>query len=924
MSTNPFEDSPPVATTTKASSSLLVSPNTGGNRRKMATRHQYHHHHQFHHQQHSNKPSSSSKHHHSGGGTTAGGAEPAIWAARNVEWPIPSALSLANYQKLVKTSKLLGQQLGITVSAKNADAILSAPANDLADKKEESGSNATSAAAAAAGGTLPGSQSQQQKQQDSSSNNAANNSYFTGFMSRVLNTSAASEKSEDDLDGGSDHHHGHHHAMDRKGGEARPLRPPRQGCVSAANGWIVAALECPALGLGGIGAAAGGGADDGGSGGIDAGGGPVLRLVSRWNVRRGGMADQWMSLPPPVSGDGRILHVFCDPTANHTFVSAANGEAYYIHSSQKQAIKLAGFGPTADGKKSKASSSKSKDAVNLTGVPATAVAHRRDEASQAAVQAGLSTGSYVTAIAWDKERGTEGSSKKILLGTSAGEIYEYNLVSPASVEFDQQEDSKAQVAPVLLHKLYYADKGDVSEVGAAVSGLYFERLRTGLLVLAATSGRHKRTRFYTFYSAHSSSFRMVMADQQHSSLTELPGSVDFADLRLCNDHFGLRTATGIYYGTIDRSLSGPAVLSGRSNMIVDPGMLPFDGGGGGSDQIPVSLALTPHHLITLSDSNEIRFINRVAQKTIQKERVDGSTPTSNLDESQLGVGELMMDIRRPDQVWLRKARSLVHISSTQEDRDVWKFTLQKCLDLPVKGRGHETAPDQFSANRLLPGTAPPLTKEEKAQEDLFEEAKSQCINGAQKAVVTGIRAEYHLSQGRAELAAKYLAQCPAVLEPFADTSIRLALPKLGIDDPQSYGDSWQAQNSLASSNIPLITYLSDKMRTSKINDDRMTCTMIGAWLTELYLHERSEQLSASSLDANKGSREVETSQRALLAKFLNSNVNNMDAKTIMKILTSHDVGAPECSIYAAKSGDIATAVNAALSVGSKDTVSLKP
>lgn len=96
--------------------------------------------------------------------------------------------------------------------------------------------------------------------------------------------------------------------------------------------------------------------------------------------------------------------------------------------------------------------------------------------------------------------------------------------------------------------------------------------------------------------------------------------------------------------------------------------------------------------------------------------------------------------------------------------------------------------------------------------------------------------------------------------------------------------------------------------------------MIGAWLAELFLHERGERLMTSAVDELKGTREVESSQRALLAQFLNSNVNNMDAKTIMKILTSHDVGAVECASFAAKSGDIATAVNVALSAGIRDTV----
>ena len=106
--------------------------------------------------------------------------------------------------------------------------------------------------------------------------------------------------------------------------------------------------------------------------------------------------------------------------------------------------------------------------------------------------------------------------------------------------------------------------------------------------------------------------------------------------------------------------------------------------------------------------------------------------------------------------------------------------------------------------------------------------------------MTAVRAEYHLKQGRGELAAKYLAQCPPSLEPFSDMAIRLALPKLGIDDPQGYSHSWRARTCLETTNIPLITYLNDKMRMGSSNGDKMTCTMIGAWLTELFLRERGE------------------------------------------------------------------------------------
>ena len=141
-----------------------------------------------------------------------------------------------------------------------------------------------------------------------------------------------------------------------------------------------------------------------------------------------------MALPPPVAGgDGRIMHVFVDPTGTHTLISARNGEAYYHHSSQKEFQKLNGFGKNADG------SWPSKEKLN--GISASSqqqVNHGSGSSAKGKkfslpIQQGLTAGSYVTAVAWDREKGTEGTSRKFLLGTSAGEIYEYMLVSPSEM-----------------------------------------------------------------------------------------------------------------------------------------------------------------------------------------------------------------------------------------------------------------------------------------------------------------------------------------------------------------------------------------------------------------------------------------------------------------------------------------------------------
>jgi hypothetical protein len=547
--------------------------------------------------------------------------------------------------------------------------------------------------------------------------------------------------------------------------------------------------------------------------------------------------DQWAVIPPPVlvlppsnhiitdrnEYYGRIVHVFVDPTGSHTLLSASNGETYYVHHSSnvnpnllsshqhhhnnsnaaqnqnlpRVATKLNGFGidPTnipnsckITGISASSTAFRSKS-MNTNDNSATGSTHTSSSSSSSSstnnttIQIGMTPNTYITAVAWDKERGTEGSTKIILLGTSNGEIYEYGLTSSMASGMNSQthsnnsgsnsssnnntanfvyDDTASTIPslPVLLHKLVRTDGTnnatvnhntvDISEVDAAVTGIYFERLRTGLMVMVSTSGRQKRTRLYTFYSAHSSSFRMVLADQQHTNLQELPGSIDFADLKYCNDHFALRTQTGIYYGTIDRSLSGPSIMSGsRSSMVIDSGILPYTTRHkNGSNMIPVSLALTPHHIVTLTEQNEIQFINRVAQKMIQKERIDMTLTTSvtAFEETAtflgMNFGEFLMDIRRPDQIWLRKGRSLIHISSSQEDRDVWKFTLQKCLNMTIPSSATAsvtsaaTDPTNYNTalltSRSLPLPRFGLSDEEKAQEALFEQAKNLCTNASQK------------------------------------------------------------------------------------------------------------------------------------------------------------------------------------------------
>ncbi len=777
----------------------------------------------------------------------------------------------------------------------------------------------------------------------------------------------------------------------------RTLRPPRQHCIASANGWIMAAIESTPISVKNS-AASNSSASNNATGGSNEKNGsnttyqlPPLRLVSRWNVRRGSSDSRtskdgsksggFTPLPPPVIPStairkpsstsastaksnldhlaqnpltaGRIMHIFVDPTGCHTILSALNGEAYYIHSlSKNQTVrKLKGFGPNPDGKSSTFSG------IAMNELPTTAGqssdSNSMYQQKKGNVQMGITDGSYITSIGWDRFRGTEGSTKKILIGTSLGEIYEYSLSASLSSDggsgkntgggasggggsFNDDgsssgKDSLAVILddelPLLLVRLNAREKSygrihsneNPNVGGGAVSGLHFERLGTNnsmnydngdLIVLAATSGVNKQTRLHTYLSIPSNDnngiseeskstpedpFHSIFSSNESSSrrsFVELPGSINYADLKLCGDGFALRTETGIYYGTIDKSNSMAIPFNKASSGIIDAGILPYES----SSSLPVSIAVTPHHFITLSDTNEVRFINRIAKKVIQKEKVDWTSMTQGIGTVDDGLygnsnGELIMDVRRPNQVWLWKSRSLVHISSTREDRDVWKFSLESCLS----NKGSSSS----MRNRGTHGG-----DDDKHIDAEFDKAKALCTNNVQKAVVTAARAKYHLSQNRIELAAKYMAQCPPELMPFAETSTQLALPTFGIT-------SSEVKDASKGGNAGLISYLLHKMQYYKARNDNVACTMIGAWLVELYLHERERNVSDNS--ANTVSSTKSTSgKNMILQQFLKSNAYNMDAHTILRILCSHDATANECAMYAASSGDIGTAVNAAL------------
>jgi len=155
-----------------------------------------------------------------------------------------------------------------------------------------------------------------------------------------------------------------------------------------------------------------------------------------------------------------------------------------------------------------------------------------------------------------------------------------------------------------------------------------------------------------------------------------------------------------------------------------------------------------------------------------------------------------------------------------------------------------------------------------------------------------------------------------------------------------FGNFTNEKSLEGKSNSALIIYLMDKFRLASGKRDSVQCTMLGAWLVELYLHEKEmekhynnsstssrskrslglfDSRNTSIMPSHSSSRSssMTSSLKHIkipsLGSFLANNFRYLDAETVIQILASHDVKASECSGYAAASGNIKTAVNASLS-----------
>jgi hypothetical protein len=490
-----------------------------------------------------------------------------------------------------------------------------------------------------------------------------------------------------------------------------------------------------------------------------------------------------------------------------------------------------------------------------------------------------------------------------------------------------------------------------------------------VLVLTSNSSASARsnTNLHTFCSApNDATLRgafQLEANATHSSV-EIPDSNSQgasslpSSLKICQDGFafGCGSSAGIYCGVINSK----HYQQKHGSLLSDTALLPYPQQRGRPTRndgklFTTSMALTPHHIVTVNNQGVVNFINRVSQEVVQSEHppqlYHGQGQGGVVLDSSLGVmggasrmdpsrsrsrgvpahqqlqahaqsqalPELCMDPRFPGQLWLRQGRTLLHISSTgaNEDRSVWKYKMEQCLSSSLSSK-------KIHAE--------------------FDSAKSLCTSKAQKTLVDYVRGEYLLAasatagHGQSEAAASYLSQAPPLLSPFSKTSLRLCLPTLrdlmvsyyegnngdipALSSSYSDSDNSDTDEMIAAA---LDTYLTEKLHIGVTTQDSVASAMISAWLVELELHSMERVADSHSQAGSKF--KSNNKNKAFLESFLSSltNTNTVatggqqdrsnvdDSQTTLQILQSHDVKASSCAAYAAASRDLGSAINAALS-----------
>ncbi|KAJ9057802.1 tethering complex subunit, variant 3 [Entomophthora muscae] len=270
----------------------------------------------------------------------------------------------------------------------------------------------------------------------------------------------------------------------------------------------------------------------------------------------------------------------------------------------------------------------------------------------------------IESIAWDKKVTNQLNTGVLLMGTSAGLIFEL-LIDPTEEHFKKEERWIKALFSV-------PDK-------PSLTGLYFETFpasstKTYIMVTTPTRlfefigktgvRKSKAIDFEPIFSGIFSfsetnlSFHELISDINYSE-THYFSKYFERELQSVASDFAWLTGQGIYHGKFVFGSQKPG------ETLIDGGILtPYPGG-----EIPISMTITEFHFILLYPT-KLKAISRLDLQLVCDEPIP-----SHLGRAQKAY-QMTTDVTKRT-FWVHTAQNIYELILTQEDRDVWKFYLDK-------------------------------------------------------------------------------------------------------------------------------------------------------------------------------------------------------------------------------------------------------
>ena len=551
------------------------------------------------------------------------------------------------------------------------------------------------------------------------------------------------------------------------------------------------------------------------------------QYLIRWNMDSGEEPEEF-NLMKKV-GNHNIERLFLDPSGSHLIIVASNAssgaENFYMHSSYKKIRTL----------------------------------HK-------------TKGVHICSVAWNKNEGTELSSKSILIGGRNGDIYEASL--------DENNRDK------FFRKVY-----QLTESPGIVCGMEWEAFHTTngvndeeaakYFVMIATA---EPSRHYHFIGGPTfTDLFKQYEDMGHDKFNEVPGNLPYGELHFYADQLDMRadsfailTQIGVVNGAFmfgSQSFGDTVVKD--SNLLKYPkknsNMYGFDddgnmmnsdvlsgtgGSGGGNDgmsenrkrnfttadplnnagPIPLSMAITKFHFLFLYE-DRIVAVSRLSQKT--KVMSD-----KTLDAEYIGPVKSLVRDPVGNRLWLYTATSLYQILFEREDRDVWQLYLEQAKN----GDGRE-----------------------------FEFAYQHAKTLKEKEVVRSAQADFYFNRKEYVMSAKYYATTSRSFE-----EIALKFASGNVEEKA------------------LKAFVIAKLRSLR-PDQSTQRTILSLWLVEMFLSQMNgldamaEGSSLSSnIDSTKTDDDVTEDMQSIqdeFKSFLKDNRAHLGmsecAETTFQLISSH-------------------------------------